>query len=98
MLRISFLSELPVGDEWSEVRANIVNELAHFEDRFVEFPSELLVRLETIPFRADGTAFSPEGTRLIEISYDLLAPHSATYNYIGPSKAIELPADLNDDA
>ena len=98
MLKISFLSELPVDDEWSEVRANIINELAHFEDRFVEFPSELLVRLETIPFRADGAAFGPDGTRLIEIGYDLLAPHTATYNYIGPSKAIELPADLDGDA
>ncbi|MET1082255.1 MAG: hypothetical protein ABWY12_04265 [Burkholderiales bacterium] len=81
----------------SEVRSNILNELSHFEGRLVEFPSELLVRLDAIPFRATAVAVGPDGTALVEISYDLLAPHTATYNYVGPSKAIELPADSGGD-
>ena len=98
MLKVTFSPELPDGAEWSEVRSNIVNELGHFEGRFVEFPGELLVHLETVPFRASGVAVGPGGTRLIEISYDLLNPHTATYNYVGPSKAIELPKESDGDA
>ena len=98
MLKIFFSPELPDGDEWSEVRSNIVNELGHFEGRFVEFPDELLVRLEAIPFRASGIADGPDGTHLVKFNYDLLSPHTATYNYVGPSQPIELPPDSEDDA
>ena len=97
MLKILFSPELPDGDEWSEVRSNIINELGHIEGRFVEFPDELLVRLAAIPFRASGIAVGPDGTRLVKIDYDLLSPHAATYNYVGPSKPIELAPDSEGD-
>ncbi len=84
-MRITFSPDLPPGEEWDELRDNIRNELSHFEDRFVHFPSHLIVRLETIPYIAKGIAEGPDGTPQIEISYDLRSPHTANYQYVGSS-------------
>ena len=90
-MKITFSLDLPRGDEWDEVRDNIRNELSHFEDRFVSFPSHLIVRLNTTPFSATGIAEGPDGIRQAEISYDLLSPHKANYQYVGGSVARQLP-------
>ncbi|MDP1680485.1 MAG: hypothetical protein Q8L39_01750 [Burkholderiales bacterium] len=97
-MNISFAADLPPGGEWSEVESNIRNELSHFEDRFVDFPSALVVRLETdkYPWRATGFAAGPDGIPLIEINYDLFAPHTADYRYVGSSAPIEVPEDPAD--
>ena len=51
-----------------------------------------------VPFRARSIAAGPDGTHLVKFDYDLLSPHTATYNYVGPSKPIELPLDSEGDA
>ena len=96
-MNISFTTVLPPGDEWNEVESNIRNELSHFEDRFVDFPRELVVQMEAVkvPWRATGFAAGPDGVPLIEITYDLLAPHLANYRYVGHSASIDLPAKPN---
>lgn len=90
-MNITFSPDLPSGEEWDEVRKNITNELSHFEDRFVDFPSHLIVRLGAIPHRASGIAEGPDGTRQVEITYDLLSPHTANYQYVGGAAPVELP-------
>jgi hypothetical protein len=82
-MKITFSPDLPQGDEWNEIRNNIRNELTHFEGRFAQFPSHLIVRLEAIPFRATGVAEDTDGIPQVEITYDLLSPHTACYQYVG---------------
>lgn len=92
-MKITFSPDLPAGEEWDEVRENIRNELSHFEGRFVTFPDHLIVRLEAVPYNARGIAEGPDGSAQVQISYDLLSPHTANYQYVGSSPAIELPDD-----
>lgn len=94
-MKITFSPELPVGKEWDEVRENIRNELSHFEGRFVTFPDHLIVRLEAIPHSAHGVAVGPDGGAQVQIGYDLLSPHTAHYQYVGSSPAVELPDEPN---
>lgn len=91
-MKITFAPALPPGEEWAEVETNMRNELAHFEGRFVEFPRELVVRLETVkhPWRATGFAAGPDGVPLVEMNYDLLAPHTADYRYVGGSPPVDV--------
>jgi hypothetical protein len=88
-MKITFIPDLPSEEAWDEVRGNIRNELSHLKGRFVEFPSELFVRMNTMPHRATGVAAGPDGTPIVEISYDLLDPHRAEYRYVGTSKPIQ---------
>lgn len=47
-MKITFIPELPSDDESQEMRENISREISHFEDAYQEFPSELVVQLETV--------------------------------------------------
>lgn len=94
-MKVSFVPELPPGDEWREVRSNITRELSHLHGMYEEFPSDLVIQLEAIPWSATGIALTRDGVRIAEIKYELLAPHSATYKYVGASKPIELPDDAD---
>lgn len=88
---ITFSPDLPSGIEWDEVGDKIRNELSYFEGRYVEFPSQLVVRIQDIPFQANGIAEGPDGTPQVQISYDLLSPHTANYQYVGKSLPLALP-------
>lgn len=90
-MKISFAPPLPPSEDWSVIEKNVRNELEHFEDRYQNFPSELVVKVETdrALLSVSGVAVSIDGKPIIAIEYSLLSPHLAKYQYVGGSPEIE---------
>jgi len=90
-MKISFSPSLPKGEDWESVEENVRNELAHFEDRYENFPAELVVVVKTdrAHLSVSGVASSVDGKPIITIAYSLLSPHLAQYQYVGGSPAAE---------
>ena len=91
-MKISFNPEFPKGEDWDTIKKNVSNELGHFEDRYTEFPNELIVKVEIDKpqLSISGAAMNVDGTPIVTIEYSLLYPHLGQYQYVGGS----LPAEL----
>ena len=89
-MNIHFIWHVPPTDGLSTIETNIREEIEHFEGRFKDFPSELVVRasMDKPQLSVEGVATAASGETLVTISYSLLQPHERHYHYVGKSPAL----------